>query len=132
MCFIDHDGWQHIETRTVKARTPHRCNECCRADSIPPDAPYQRTVGKIDGYLDVIRICEPCQRLRRAIYDHEIAEGCAPHESHCPVGYASEYLLEIGYDFDEASGKLIPKPCGDCGSRECVAFACDTGEAASG
>lgn len=93
MCFYNDDGYPEFYRYTSpKARKTYRCDECERM--ILPGDEYMNHTGKFDGDLFVLRVCMPCEYVRDLIYRHEIREGCAPHEAHCPIGGLKDYVEE--------------------------------------
>jgi hypothetical protein len=62
-CSCDFDPPEFSETRTVKARKPHRCYEC--RGPIDPGESYQKTAGKWDGDFCEFKTCALCAELRQ-------------------------------------------------------------------
>ena len=55
------------DCRTVRSRSPRRCDEC-RAD-IPPGEAHRYEAGKLEGDFYTIRTCDLCGQLHNAAWD---------------------------------------------------------------
>ncbi len=92
MCFY-HDGeyatvWRESEH---KARKQHKCCECGKAIRIGET--YSSVFCVSEGYASTSRTCPRCSRLRKAIKEVEMAEGCSAHESQPSLG---GLFMEVG------------------------------------
>ena len=60
----DYDGEpaDFYVTRMVRARKAHICVEC--REEVAPGEKYERTSGKWNGSMDIIRTCVLCLRIR--------------------------------------------------------------------
>jgi hypothetical protein len=64
-CFCDYDPATFYERRVVRARKPHKCEECNRA--IPKGCQYEYTSGLWDGYFDTFKTCLACVAARQFV-----------------------------------------------------------------
>jgi hypothetical protein len=63
----DDDNELYVETWRT-ARKPQKCGEC--KETIQPRSRYLRVVGKSDGRIWMVKLCEPCNTIL-----HEFTEG---------------------------------------------------------
>jgi hypothetical protein len=92
MCFYYDEYaevWNEVDR---KARKAHRCDECGGPISAGESYRYISWID-YDG-LGQFKVCGKCHRVRRAIHDAEIAEGCAEDESWCPLGGLADAIGE--------------------------------------
>lgn len=85
MCFVhDYDITWH-DVKIVRARRPHRCDECGGAIA---KGDYQQSCSFFDPGVGPGRnhFCDRCVHMAARIYAEEIADGCRPHESFPPMG----------------------------------------------
>jgi predicted MarR family transcription regulator len=73
MCFVDNEPAHVYSAQWVRARKPHRCDECDR--TIEVGERYERATALWDSWSSWA-LCRDCDSLRTAIEDHERAEGC--------------------------------------------------------
>lgn len=66
-CYCDYDAPVFYWQRPVKARKPHRCEECCR--TIRPGERYELTTGKWpdDDHLGTYKTCHHCVDMRQFV-----------------------------------------------------------------
>lgn len=62
-CYCDYDPPSVFSSKTVKARKPHRCDECPRI--IKPGESYLYTFGVWDGYASSWNTCADCTEIQR-------------------------------------------------------------------
>lgn len=111
MCFTGDESPTVFAERIRRARKEHRCREC--RETIPAGAIYTAIFGVWDGERAYFKICSACEELRARIAEHEMARGCAEHESVCPYGGLSSYLgdrLGLGHPFTEARTAFMALP----------------------
>jgi len=68
MCSCDYEPASVYVARTLRARIPHRCEECNR--TIRPGEDYERVFGVWDGHLNTFHTCPHCVALRTYMQNH--------------------------------------------------------------
>lgn len=67
MCYCSDEYPEFANTAVVKARKPHRCEEC--GEIIPIGERYERTAGKFEGQMFTTCVCVGC-----AAWGHAFAQ----------------------------------------------------------
>lgn len=87
MCRVDEYPAEFLVESIRKARKEHKCDECGRA--IHPGERYESTVGKWDGWVDVIKTCPHCLAAREWL-----ATACLTWTYHDVLGELVEHWDE--------------------------------------
>ena len=99
MCFF-HDGdCEFVLDREVRARKPHRCEECSRGVRVGET--YTRTSGKFEGEIFWYATCARCEAMRVLVHEYELARGCAWSESWPPSGCLTDALADYRREHGE-------------------------------
>jgi hypothetical protein len=96
MCSCDADVPEFYNADWVRARKPHRCDDCRR--EIAKGERYHRISGKWDGYVRSFANCWQCEFAREVLFHNS--------ECDCPAAFG-ELREELNEEWRESGGYML-------------------------